>query len=197
MKKLIVNMANIYGIIIILLFFLSIPLYAQNTGTKTLWLDELGVVYVTAGWGTPHANKSIEGNPITIGGKVYDRGIGTHANSYYRINLDGKAVRFTAFVGIDDEVNGDISASVEFIVNGLDKDGNSIKLWTSGVMEANQLAEEVDVNIEGYYGIELIVTDAGDGNSHDHADWAEAKIEHLGNKPEPEKPWFVNANMVE
>ena len=42
------------------------------------------------------------GKPLTVGGKLYERGIGTHAESYFRLSLGGKARRFKAMVGLDD-----------------------------------------------------------------------------------------------
>ena len=41
---------------------------------------------------------------MTIAGKTFERGFGTHAESSLFIQLDGKANSFTAQVGIDDEV---------------------------------------------------------------------------------------------
>jgi len=46
---------------------------------------------------------SIDKKPITLGGKVYPKGLGTHAPSEIVYNLDGKYATFTADVGIDDE----------------------------------------------------------------------------------------------
>lgn len=48
------------------------------------------------------ANKSIDGNPIRIGGKEFSNGVGTRATSVLFVNLNGGAERFTATVGADD-----------------------------------------------------------------------------------------------
>src|SRR5689334_5662375 len=48
------------------------------------------------------ANKSIDGNPIRIGGKEFSAGVGTRATSVLFVNLNGAAERFTASVGADD-----------------------------------------------------------------------------------------------
>src|SRR4051812_38428836 len=48
------------------------------------------------------ANKSIDGNPIRIGGKEFAEGVGTRATSVLFVNLAGGAERFTAMVGADD-----------------------------------------------------------------------------------------------
>jgi alpha-galactosidase len=48
------------------------------------------------------ANKSIDGNPIRIGGKEFSTGVGTRATSVLFVSLNGGAERFTATVGADD-----------------------------------------------------------------------------------------------
>src|SRR5438067_5268521 len=92
----------------------------------TIGLDTLDLQYAEQGWGEPQANKSVDNHPIFIDGKRFEHGFGTHANSILRIALNGKAERFTATVGIDDEVGQ--RGSVVFKIVG---DGKS--LWESGV----------------------------------------------------------------
>src|SRR5215831_586043 len=48
------------------------------------------------------ANKSIDGNPIHIGGKEFATGVGTRANSVLFVQLNGGAEHFSAMVGADD-----------------------------------------------------------------------------------------------
>jgi alpha-galactosidase len=166
-------------------------LQREKEETKLIWLDELGAQYAEEGWGQTQANKSIDGNPLSVAGRKFKRGLGTHADGCYRIKLDGKAISFIALVGIDDEIGGNEWASVEFSVVAYDE--NSVPklklLWESGLMKAGQSAIKADVNIEDIKEIRLIVSDGGNGINYDHADWAEAKIEYLGSKPEPVKPY--------
>ena len=49
------------------------------------------------------ANRSIDGNFLTINGQIFERGIGTHSSAMFVIELDGKAKRFKAFVGLGDD----------------------------------------------------------------------------------------------
>ena len=88
------------------------------------------------------------------------------------------ADRFSASVGVDDEVDKNPAASVEFIVIG---DGK--ELWKSGVMRAGDAAKACAVDLKGVKSLVLKVTDAGDGMDWDHADWADAKFETAGAKP--------------
>ena len=61
--------------------------------------------------------------------------------------------------------------------------GDGRELWKSKVMKAGQGPEKVDVNLKGIKTLLLLVGDAGDGISFDHADWADAKIEFTGEPP--------------
>jgi alpha-galactosidase len=139
---------------------------------ETVWVDQLDVSSATQGWGKPTQNKSVGGNPLTIGGKTFERGFGTHAESILNINLGGDAQSFSASVGVDDEVSNNPAASVAFIVIG---DGQ--ELWNSGVMHAGDAPKDCALNLTGVKSLILKVSDADDGISYDHADWADAKFE--------------------
>lgn len=139
---------------------------------ETVWLDKLDVGAATQGWGEPHRNKSVGGNPLTIAGQVYERGFGTHAESALIVNLDAGAESFSASVGVDDEVNKNPAASVEFSAIG---DGKV--LWSSGVMHAGEAAKYCEVNLSGVKSLVLKAGDGGDGIDFDHADWVDAKFE--------------------
>jgi alpha-galactosidase len=151
----------------------------QLISAETVWLDDLNLAASTQGYGEPQKNKSVDGKPLAIGGQAFTRGFGTHAESKLRVNLDGGAQSFSASVGVDDDVNGNAAASVEFIVVG---DGK--ELWKSGVLRAGNAAKDCTVNLTGVKSLLLEVTDAGDGIDFDHADWANAKFETAAGKPE-------------
>jgi len=144
---------------------------------ETVWLDQLDVRSATQGWGEPHKNKSVEGQPLIIGGVPFKRGFGTHAESFLHVKLNGGAQKFTASVGVDDEVNKNPASSVEFLVLG---DGK--ELWRSGIMHAGDAAKACAVDLSGVKMLLLKVGDAGDGIDFDHADWADAKFETTGAK---------------
>jgi alpha-galactosidase len=153
-------------------------LMAHRVSAETVWLDDLNLALATQGWGQPHKKQSVEGHAVTIGGKTFARGFGTHAESILSVNLDGAASKFSALVGVDDEVNRNPAASVEFIVIG---DGKP--LWQSGVMRAGAAAKECEVVLAGVKSLVLEVENSGEGIDFDHADWAEAKFETDGSRP--------------
>jgi alpha-galactosidase len=143
-------------------------------------LSALDLTKAKQGWGSPGTDKSVDGNALTIGGKTFETGLGTHANSVLLVDLQGKATRFTAKVGADDEVltNKKNRGSVIFQLQG---DGKL--LWASKVVRTGDAAVDVDVDLTGIKTLALVADDAGDGESYDHANWADAQITCDGAKP--------------
>ncbi len=140
--------------------------YAQSQ----VYLHELDLTTIDLGWGSVQQNKSVDGNPLRVGGKVFERGVGTHAVSRMMVNLAGAGIRFTAFVGVDDEAGK--RGSIEFVVLGDKK-----ILWRSGVINGGDSAKAVSVDLAGINVLALLATNGGDNIDYDHADWCEAKIE--------------------
>jgi alpha-galactosidase len=163
----------------------------EQLSAQTVWLDELDLSAATQGYGTPRKNRTVDNKTFTIAGKTFERGFGTHSVSSLLIILDGKAKSFTAKVGMDDEVAGQRPAS-EFVVIG---DGKT--LWSSGVMHLGDSAKACSVDLSGVKKVELLVTDGGNGNYYDHADWVNAKFETTGAttfktyNPVPSEPYIL------
>lgn len=147
------------------LFFFIIGVYAQQTTP----LSELNLRLMTTGYSNAKANKSIDGNPITLQGKEY-KGVGTHANSKIIVSLEGKGKRFTALVGVDDETSE--NGSVVFKITA---DGKEV--FTSPMMKKGNKPAKVNVPLKGINTLILEALDGGNGNNSDHADWAEAYFE--------------------
>ncbi len=148
---------------------------AQSTVlADTVWLSSLDIRKAGQGYGKPRADKSVGEQPLSIGGQKFERGFGTHAPGSLYIDLKGGVEKFSASVGIDDEV-GKGKGTVEFRVMG---DGKV--LWKSGTMKGGDPAKKVEVDLRGVKTLLLLVTPAGDGKEFDHADWADAKFEARG-----------------
>src|SRR6516162_2499435 len=160
---------------IVCIICLSLVISISKSSAATVWLDDLNVSVTSQGWGQPHKSQSVDGHSLTIGGKSFKRGLGTHAESTLFVKLDGRARSFLASVGVDDEVTNNPAASVEFFVIG---DGK--ELWRSGVMRGGDTARDCVVDVSGVKSLLLKVGDAGDGIAFDHADWADAKFETAG-----------------
>ncbi|NML56951.1 NPCBM/NEW2 domain-containing protein [Chryseobacterium cheonjiense] len=151
-------------------FIIGCWLSAQST----VWLDKLDLSVATQGNGKPGINTSVDGKKLTVAGDTFDRGFGTHAESSLLIKLNGKAHKFSALVGLDDEMKGHDPA-VEFEIYGDNK-----KLWSSGIMHLGDKAKPFSISLKGIKQLELVVTDGGNGPYYDHADWVNAKFETNG-----------------
>ena len=148
-----------------------------------VWLDELPLRDTMCGWGTPRANKSVDGNALRIGTQQFARGVGTHAESLSIWNVDGKAVAFDADVGVDAEVSpGDHgAASVRFIVRA---DGRTVS--ETHLMRAGDASVHMHADLSGVRQVELAVAPSRDGINFDHADWANAYFTmQPGARPKP------------
>jgi len=170
------NLMRIFKYLLLALALCSFALL-QVAKAETFGLETLQLQYVEQEWGQAQPNQSVDRHPLAIGGKQFEHGLGTHANSVFRLALGGKGERFTASVGVDDEVGK--QGSIEFQVTG---DGKT--LWESGVLHGGDPAKEVSVALDGVKLLILTVGDAGDGISYDHADWADARIVMKEGKPE-------------
>ena len=163
------------------LFFLSILsliLFSCSTEVKRINVDEMDLSSMTTGWRKVNTGQSVDGNPLKIAGKAFEKGIGTHAISKYMIALDGKASEFIAGAGVDDESGKD--ATIEFFVMGDKK-----VLWQSGVIHKGDSVSMVKVSLKNVRKLALYVSDGGDNINYDHADWIEPVITYKGEVPMP------------
>ena len=126
---------------------------------------------VTCGWGSAQVDRSVGRHEMKIGGRTFKRGLGVHAPSLGRFELDGEATLFEATVGLDDEEHG--GGTAVFKVWG---DGKL--LWESGLLRANRepRTKDVKVDLTGVQRLTLEVLDGGDGKDCDHANWADARV---------------------
>jgi hypothetical protein len=141
------------------------------TNANDLYLSDRIAEFSKQGWGTMQKDKSIKLPKITIAGKEFEKGLGTHAPAEAVYRICGNYSRFTAWVGVDYFTKPYQVASVQFEVWG-----DGILLYQSKIMKAEDAAVEVNVDITGINELKLIVNDGGDGQAWDHADWADAKV---------------------
>ncbi len=138
---------------------------------EPVWLTDLDPDTVSIGWGSLGFDRSVEGKPLTLDGRVYDHGLGTHAQSSIEYDLAGAYEQFLATVGVDDEMDtfGKSSLVFRVLVDG--------KLaFDSGLMGTTTPAKAVDVPLRGAQRLRLVVSDGGDNINGDHGDWADARL---------------------
>ena len=151
----------------------------EPVGPVAVALGDLVPDSVHQDYGALQVDHSVWGKPLQIGDRRFVRGLGTHARSEIVFHLDEPGERFEAFVGVDAAMRAyPQGGSVVFIVSG---DGR--ELFRSGVMRTSTPALRVSVPLSGVTELKLEVTDAGDGITCDHADWAEPVV-HLKAGPQ-------------
>ena len=139
-------------------------------------LSDLPWASATNGWGPVEKDLSngekaaADGKPLTVNGTSYARGLGVHANSVVVYTLGQVCTRLTARVGVDDEVGNRGSVSFQVYADGQ-------KLYDSGTLTGRNSSRKLGVNLTGKQQLKLVVTDAGDGRSYDHADWLDPRLE--------------------
>ena len=150
----------------------------------------------TNGWGPVERDRSngeqgaTDGNPLTLGGTTYTKGIGVHANSQINYNLGGNYNSFFAYVGVDDELLTNGSVVFQILADG-------VLLYDSGLMNSNSNTQLANVNVTGKQNLTLIVNDGGNGDGSDHADWADAQLV-VGNyiPPQPQSTAILREQIV-
>ncbi len=155
---------------------LMAALLVSEVQAAKVYLSDLDIGKCQQGWGEPGKDVSVDGNALTIGGKGFSRGFGTHAGSELYLKLDGQVKSFSAMVGVDGET-GD-KGSVNFFVYG---DNN--ELLKTRVFKGGDAAELISVNLTGVKELVLVVGSGEGGIDFDHADWAEAVFEYNGSAP--------------
>lgn len=138
---------------------------------RSVYLSDLEPLVARQDWGRLGLDHSVEGNPLSVGGRVYDRGLGTHSKSEIRYDIYGAFRRFRARVGIDDEVEPPEAVAVVFEVWG---DGR--RLWSTAPIHSGDDPLPVDLDVSGVRLLTLRVLPTEDGIDHDHADWLEARL---------------------
>jgi alpha-galactosidase len=152
----------------------------------TLPLGQVDLKLARQEFGKPQVDKSVDGNPLTIGGRPFAHGLGTHAAFSQWIDLAGTAQRFTASVGIDDEVRthpDPKNLGVTFAVIG---DGKT--LFHSDAMHLGDAPKPIDVDLTGVKHLVLVATPTDSEITNCHADWGDANIIYAGTKPVATQP---------
>jgi glucose/arabinose dehydrogenase len=148
---------------------------AAGGGATTSYLSDLTWTSASNGWGPVEKDKSNggfsggDGLTITLNGTTYLKGLGTNANSDIRYSMAGKCTSFNSDIGVDDEVGTRGSVIFRVFLDGT-------KVYDSGTMTGSTSTKSISVNTTGKNQLRLYVDLSTNGNSHDHADWANARI---------------------
>ncbi len=114
-------------------------------------------------------DSSVEGHPMRIGGRDFERGIGTQSRSLLAYRLEPGDRRFQAEVGIDDRAGP--LGSVVFRVLLDNKE-----VFASPPLSARDTPRVIDIDVKGGKALILLTEFGARGGVRDFADWGEARI---------------------
>lgn len=147
-------------------------------GQEYIRLSSLEIEKTKCGWEnhTPKKDKSIDGNKIAVGGKVYESGVGTHGPSQIIIKLNGSVTDFYTVLGVDDEVKEAGNFDYHVYVKA---EGGATEDVAKGTINrfSNQSVDIHADNLSGWKYLYLETSNGTDGtNTCDHVDWANAYL---------------------
>lgn len=165
-------------------------------GQEYIRLSSLEIEKTKCGWENhaPKKDKSIDGNNITIGGKVYESGVGTHGPSQIIIKLNGSVTDFYTVLGVDDEVKEAGNFDYHVYVKA---EGGATEDVAKGTINrfSNQSVDIHADNLSGWKYLYLETSNGNDGtNTCDHVDWANAYL--VFQDQNSTRPCIVNAEEL-
>ena len=141
----------------------TVAYLSERSPTLTRYISYLGPTRPV------RTDRAIDGQPLRVGGKVYDRGLGTQSRTYLAYRLEPGIKRLQALVGLNDRAGPLGSVVFRVVVDGEEK-------FASPPMSVRDTPKSIDINVAGAKSI-VLITDFGErGEVRDHADWVEARL---------------------
>jgi hypothetical protein len=114
-------------------------------------------------------DRTVDGHPFHLGGRAYDRGLGTQSTTFLAYRVEPGDRRFQALVGVDERAGPLGSVVFRVLVDGKER-------WKAPAMTDHDPPRPVDVDLAGAKYL-ILATEFGDrGDVRDLADWVEARM---------------------
>ena len=139
--------------------------YAVTRHGETCLSD---LYYIWKADNAPAYDAAFGGDPITVAGRTFKKGIGCKSKCAVMFKVDGRADRFRATVAMDKSSKED--AKGRFRVYNEDFFGNRV-LWDSGEMRKDSPAKEIDIELKDVSCLMLVF----DGDEV-LGNWADARV---------------------
>jgi hypothetical protein len=140
-------------------------LVAFLSDLKPLEVEETTLLTLPRPW---QRDKSVMGKPLTLGTRVFDKGIGVHARSTLSFAADRKYDVLAAVIGIDAQAGG--KGDCVFTVLG---DGQSLFMRR---IKGNDPPQDLNLDISRCEQVTLLV-EPGEGlDLADHANWCDVRM---------------------
>jgi len=150
----------------------STVLRASDPPPNGVWVDSLDLSKAAVRRPRPARGQTAPPQPLTLslGGTPYPHGVALQVNADLAIDLGGRASRFIAMVGIDDDRKaGQGTVTFEVWLDGR-------KVADSGLIKSGDAPKLLTADLAGAKRLILSVGDGGDGTLDDNADWGGAVI---------------------
>ena len=208
-----------------LLIFGILLLTSWGNAQTTINIENLDISLAQQEYGAPVKNASVAGEPLSVAGIKFKNGIGVHTNSTIKLRLNNSRHFSCKIGINDNSINYkaetvksiplsdgtrmfyNVTATNKQFIGVEGKDGkidagsaifklihNGKEIYNSGTMRQGDHAKEIDLPIRGGL-LELVVEDAGDGVSGDHAVWIEPKIEYIEIAPVVAEPDYLGEKI--
>ena len=121
-------------------------------------------------WGWQR-DRSVSGKPISLGGRIYRKGLGVHSRCELSYDLGGTFKKFMAEVGINDAVDGG-NVEIRVYADGrqvFPPNGKQLVSKKSGPLP-------IEIDVTGAAKLTLVVDFGEELHVNDHADWADARL---------------------
>lgn len=136
---------------------------------EVIALESLDLTTMTSGWNPPEKGRANGGTPLKIADRVFEHGVGTHAESSYLLTIEGEALEFQATVGVDTGLPHANLGTVRFMVFA-----DGLLVADTPVLKFGDQPYAFRAPLAGAKSLELFVDTAGDGCVNDLADWCDA-----------------------
>lgn len=134
-----------------------------------LYLSDLPALSARQGWKSLQRDRSVSGATLRISGRLYLKGLGTHAPARLEFAVPEGVREFRTFAGIDGAARRSGSATVTVELDGVPA-GPPLRI------DGGAAPQAIALPVTGVRRVALIAEDAGDGRRGDHVDWALARF---------------------
>jgi hypothetical protein len=116
-------------------------------------------------------DKSLDGEPLSLSGKTYTRGLALHSKTTLRYRIAGEYTKFQAVAGIDDEVRRNGDYNVRLVISGDNKPLFDAEIKT------RDAPRPLELDVASVRDLEIVVDFGSDMlDICDHLDLADAKL---------------------
>lgn len=128
------------------------------------------VVTHTQSWGALQINRSVSETPLSIQGRRYWRGFGTHANSIIQVRIPERAKTFIGACGIDDQGHqkGQFTCAIR-------KNGQIV--WETQPVTQYSPFHPFRLSVSSLDVLELLVIEGARGIDYAHANWVDLQFD--------------------